>query len=46
MLCEPLETALYVEIPVGDVLIIGYVCKSYIVRIGDKELVADLIVLE
>ena len=46
LLCEPLETIVYVKTLVGDVLVTGYIFESCVVKIRGKELVVDLIVLD
>ncbi|XP_077234715.1 uncharacterized protein LOC143876922 [Tasmannia lanceolata] len=43
---EPLDVELCVDTPVGGSLITDRICKSCAVKIGDRELPADLVVLE
>ena len=43
---EPMESKLYVDTPVGGVVVIDSVYKSCIVKIADKELLVDLTLLE
>ena len=42
--CEPMN--LCVETPVGDMMSTHTICKPHKVKIGDKELYADLIILD
>ena len=34
LLFEPLETVVYIEILMGDVLVTSHVCKSCVIKIG------------
>ena len=43
---EPMESKSYVDTPVGGVVVIDSVYKSYIVKIADKELLANITLLE
>ena len=44
--CEPMKTKLYVETPVGGILSTESVCKSCSIKIGERELPTDLVVLD
>ena len=43
---EPLESKLCVDTLVGGVVVTDSVCKSYVVKIANRELLADLTLLE
>ena len=43
---EPMESELCVDTPVGGVVVTDSVCKSCVVKIADRELLADLTLLE
>ena len=43
---EPLESKLCVDTLVGGVVVTDSVCKSYVVEIANRELLADLTLLE
>ena len=43
---EPMESELRVDTPVGGVVVTDSVCKSCVVKIADRELLADLTLLE
>ena len=43
---EPMESELCVDTPVKGVVVTDSVCKSYVVKIVDRELLADLTLLE
>ena len=43
---EPMKIKLYVETPVGGILSTESVCKSCSIRIGERELSTDLVVLD
>ena len=43
---EPMEFELCVDTPVGGVVVTYSVCKSCVVKIADRELLADLTLLE
>ena len=43
---KPMESELFVDTPVGGVVVTDSVCKSCIVKIVDTELLADLTLLE
>ena len=43
---EPMESKLYMDTPIGGVVVIDSVCKSYLVKIANKELQVDLTLLE
>ena len=44
--CGPMKTKLYVETPVGGILSTESVCKSCSIKIGERELSTDLVVLD
>ena len=46
ILFKLLNMLVCVETPIRDVLVTDYVCKSCVIKIGSKELVADLVVLD
>ena len=41
-----LEQALNVDLPMGEQLGTSHVCKGYVLRIGEHELIVDLIALD
>ena len=43
---EPMESELCVDTLVGDVVVTDSVCKSCVVKIADRELLADLTLLD
>ena len=43
---EPMESELCVDTPIGGVVVTNSVCKSCFVKIADRELLADLTLLE
>ena len=43
---EHMESELCVDTPVGDVVVIDSACKSYVVKMANRELLADLTLLE
>ncbi|XP_075663221.1 uncharacterized protein LOC142632761 [Castanea sativa] len=43
---EPMESELCVDTPVGGVVVADSVCKACVVKIADRELLADLTLLE
>ena len=46
IVCEPMKIKLYIETPVGDILSIEIMCKSCSIRIKERKLPIDLVVLD
>ena len=46
IVCEPMKIKLYIETPVGGILSTENVCKSCSIRIGERELPTNLVVLD
>ena len=46
IVCESMKTKLYIETPVGGILSTESMCKSCSIRIGERELSTDLVVLD
>lgn len=42
----PVEIELYVSTPNGDVILVSSVCKDCILSMGDREMKADLLLIE